>query len=85
MSGLKCPICSQPIKKTKWGWGCSGYQNGCKFSIGKICGKTLTDNQVKSLIENRRTNKISGFKSKKGKPFAAILTIDNNGTIKFEF
>lgn len=85
MSGLKCPICSQPIKKTKWGWGCSGYQNGCKFSIGKICGKTLTDNQVKSLIENRRTNKISGFKSKKGKPFSAVLTIDNNGTIKFEF
>lgn len=85
VSNLKCPLCSNNLVKTNWGWGCSGYKAGCKFSIGKICGKSLSDAQVKNLIEKKRTSEIKGFKSKKGKPFSAILTLDASGNIKFEF
>lgn len=82
---LNCPLCGKPVRKVSFGWGCSGYKDGCKFTIGTICGKKLTELQVKQLIENKRTNQISGFKSKAGKTFRAALCLESDGSIKFDF
>lgn len=83
---LKCPICRSPIAKKAWGWGCSGYKNGCKFSINAtIAGKKLTDTQVKTLITKGKTPKIKGFNSKTGKKFDAYLTLDENYKVVFAF
>lgn len=84
--GVDCPSCGKGIKKFSWGWGCSGYKDGCKFAISsKFAGKKLTDNQVKGLIKNGSTAKLKGFKSKKGKPFEARLTLDKDKKIVFCF
>ena len=81
---LSCPLCGKPLRKVNWGWGCSGYKEGCKFSVGSIAGKKLTDAQVKQLIEKGKTNEIKGFTSKAGKKFSAKLKMEE-GKISFDF
>lgn len=85
-SSLKCPVCGNTLKKMKWGWGCSNYKSGCKFSIGaSICGKKITDKQVDLLLNKGKTNLIKGFKSKSGKSFDAYLCLDPTKKIVFDF
>lgn len=81
---LSCPLCGKPLRKMNWGWGCSGYKEGCKFSIGSIAGKKLTDTQVKQLVEKGKTSEIKGFTSKAGKKFSAKLKMED-GKVSFDF
>jgi DNA topoisomerase-3 len=83
-TGPKCPLCGAEIRKTGWGWGCSGYRDGCKFSVGTICGKKLSDAQIKDLIVKGATKKLSGFTGKSGKKFDATLRM-KEGKISFDF
>jgi DNA topoisomerase-3 len=92
--GVSCPICGGDIVQTPFGFGCSNYdkenENSCRFSIGKLLGKDLTEAQVKELLTDGRTSTIRGFKSKAGKKFDArvALSKDENGKvtgIKFDF
>lgn len=80
----KCPVCGMDVVKTKWGYGCSGYKNGCKFTIGDICKKKLTENQVSALLDKKITPEINGFVSKSNKKFSAKLKL-NGSKIEFEF
>ena len=74
---LICPICSKKLHKHDWGYGCTGYKEGCKFRVGStIAGKKITENQVILLCKNGRTNIIKGFKSKAGNDFDAYLVVD---------
>ena len=84
-TSINCPLCGHPLNQYKTGYGCSDYKNGCKFFVGKICGKKLTESQVKKLAENKKTGLIKGFKSKKGTAFNAYLILDSAGKINFEF
>lgn len=82
---LICPICKKPLREFDWGFGCSGYRDGCKFSVRKeICGKKLTKAQVTALIKNGKTGLIKGFKSKAGNEFNAVLRLSGE-KITFEF
>jgi DNA topoisomerase-3 len=92
--GVACPICGGDIVQTPFGFGCSNYdkenENSCKFAIGKLLGKDLTEAQVKELLTAGRTSTIRGFKSKAGKKFDArvALSKDENGKVtglKFDF
>ena len=82
---IPCPVCGKPLKKQSWGYGCSGYKDGCRFSVGRICGKLLTEAQLKKLVTARDTGLLKGFKSKNGKPFSAHLILDENQKIGFRF
>lgn len=54
---LVCPFCGKKLNKFDWGYGCSGYRDGCKFSVNKkICGKSITENQMILLCQNGKTN-----------------------------
>lgn len=81
-----CPLCQKAIVKTSKGYGCSGWQQGCKFTIwGEISGKKITDAVVRKLLETGKTEKIDGFKSvKTSKLFAAALKI-SDGKVSFDF
>ena len=75
----KCPVCGKGLKMQSWGVGCTGYKEGCKFSInGVVAGKKLTESQVKALINDGETKLIKGFKSKAGKTFDAKLKLVKN-------
>ncbi len=82
-----CPKCGKKLKKLSWGWACSGYQKGdansCNFAIGyEISGVKVTDNDIISLLKNKRSKYFSGFKKKDSKDtYGAYLIIDENGNI----
>lgn len=84
-NGLQCPKCKQNNlrayeKITK----CSDSE--CDFKVfHTICGKKITGNQVKDLIEKGKTGIIKGFVGKSGKSFDAYLKLTENFEVKFEF
>ena len=81
-----CPLCGNEIINGRLGYGCSNYKNGCKFVIWKhICKKTISITHAKALLANGKTNKISGFISKNNKSFDAVLKLDEEGKVVFDF
>ena len=81
-----CPLCEKDVIRTKFGYGCSGYRDGCKFTINKsICKRVISLSNVKMLLATGKTSKIQGFVSKNGKSFDAILKLDNEGKVVFDF
>ena len=82
----KCPLCGEPVRRTKFGYGCSGYKNGCKFALSNvILERVISLENVKSLLKTGKTSKIEGFVSKKtGKPFSACLRLEG-GRAVFDF
>lgn len=81
----KCPICGNDVVRTKFGYGCSGYRDGCKFVIsGIICKKIISIKNVSALLSAGITPQIDGFISKNGKPFSAKLKLENGRAI-FDF
>lgn len=82
----RCPLCGSDIVEFPKSYSCSGYQAGCKFVIWKeIAGNKISADQARTLLQEKRTGEIKGFKSKLGKEFAAILTLDKYGKVGFEF
>lgn len=81
-----CPKCGKELRELNWGWGCTGYNDGCKFSISnEIAHKKITAEQAKALLQNGETELIKGFKSAAGKSFDAKLTLDENQKVVFKF
>ena len=81
----KCPLCGNTVRRTTFGYGCSGYKEGCKLGINRvICGRVISKKNVYMLLTEGKTSKIKGFISKAGKPFDAALKLDGNGA-KFDF
>ncbi|MBR2296167.1 MAG: topoisomerase C-terminal repeat-containing protein [Clostridia bacterium] len=82
-----CPLCDGNVVRTKFGYGCSNFrENGCKFSISKtICSRTISVANVKMLLATGKTSKIQGFVSKNGKKFDAVLRLDADGKVVFDF
>ena len=82
----KCPICGKSVVRTNFGYGCTGYKEGCKFSANfYILGRAISLSNMRLLLENGSTSKIKGFVSQKtGKEFDAFLVLDE-GKIKFKF
>ena len=68
----KCPKCGGDVIKGKFGAYCS---ERCGMTVGKAMGKTLTDEQVKYLLEGKKIY-LTELKSKKGGTYNAYLTAD---------
>jgi DNA topoisomerase-3 len=82
-----CPKCGGEVIEGQKGFGCASWRNGCRFVVWKdpICGKVLTANQIKSLLNKGKTPLIKGFISKSGKKFAAYLIWENSAEAKLKF
>lgn len=88
--GIKCPLCDGEVETTPFGYGCSNYRtNGCKFSIGTIASRNLTEEEVTKLLTEGKTEILNGFVSRSKKKFSAALIYkkDENGvpSIQFDF
>lgn len=80
-----CPLCGERVVRSRYGYGCMGYKNGCKFHISAIiCGRAISIANARLLLKSGRTAKIRGFTSKSGKPFDAYLKLEN-GRAVFDF
>lgn len=82
----ECPLCHSRVRRTTFGYGCTGYKEGCKFTANfTICHRVISKANMERLLSEGRTAKIQGFISKTGKPFDAVLVLDSDGKIKFDF
>ena len=86
---LKCPKCGEPIIKTHYGYRCKNNirdnVDSCPFFVGKIAGVDIDEEQFTKLINEKRTDVITGFLSKKGLYFDARIKLDENCKTVFEF
>ena len=93
LENVVCPMCGGQIQKTSFGYGCMNYDQqdpqSCRFAIGTLAGRDLTEAQVKALLTDGRTETIRGFKSKTGKKFDSCVALETDETgrkyLKFDF
>lgn len=80
-----CPLCKKDVLRNRYGYGCTGYKEGCNFKINLvICGRVISKKNVVLLLEHGKTSKIKGFLSKNNKSFDAYLRLVD-GRIEFTF
>ena len=66
----KCPKCGADVVKGKFGAYCTGK---CGMNVGKAPGVTLSDTQVKSLLQGKKIL-VKGLKGKKGSYDAYLIS-----------
>ena len=81
----KCPVCGKNVVKGRYGYGCMGYKEGCKFRVGSfICKRVISLSNARLLLETGKTAEIQGFVSKNGKSFNAKLKLEGDKAV-FDF
>ncbi len=80
-----CPNCGGVVKENYRRFACTK----CEFSMSKVPGgRQFEVAEVEELLANRTIGPLQGFRSKMGRPFAAILKISRDEDIsnyKLEF
>jgi DNA topoisomerase-3 len=80
-----CPNCGSVVKENYRRFACTH----CDFSISKTPGSRQFEiDEVEELLARRSIGPLQGFRSKMGRPFAAILNIvrdEDNNNYKLEF
>jgi len=82
-----CPNCGGVVKENYRRFACTK----CEFSISKTPGsRSFEIAEVEELLAKRSIGPLQGFRSKMGRPFAAILKISrdediNNYKLEFDF
>ena len=78
-----CPYCNREIKRFRSFYGCTGYRDGCKFSVNTaICKRVIPITLLNELIEKGQTPILEGFISpKSGRAFSASLKLENGRAV----
>ena len=81
-----CPVCGKTVVRGKYSYGCTGFEDGCKFRVGiNICRRDIPLDEMKRLLTEGRTSMLDGFISKNGKRFEGRLVIkDGNAVFNFD-
>ena len=82
-----CPKCGGKVYEGQMNYICENTQSKkCDFRTGKIIlQRPIEKEQIKKLLETRKTDLLEKFISKKGRPFKAFLVLDEKGKVGFEF
>ena len=84
-SGCTCPKCGTGTMQF-YGKVVRCDNPDCALPVFRqIAGRTLTDTEMTDLLAKGRTDVLSGFKSKQGKPFSAAVAFDADFNTVFEF
>ena len=85
----KCPQCNHSVYEHGLHYVCEksvGSARACKFKMSKIILERAIDKeQIAKLLETGKTDLLTKFISKKGRPFSAYLVKGIEGKIGFEF
>ncbi|MDZ4743803.1 MAG: DNA topoisomerase III [Verrucomicrobiota bacterium] len=77
-----CPKCGGTVKENLRTFKCLA----CDFVIWKsISGRTWEPVEVEELIEKKQVGPLSGFKSKMGRPFSALIKLNAENKSEFVF
>jgi len=77
-TGWTCPVCGKPVVETPLGYACLGRRDkSCNVYLSKtICGRKMTREETEALFRNGKSPRLTGFRSKKGTDFDAVLFVD---------
>lgn len=85
----KCPKCGHAVYEHGLHYVCEkavGANKSCSFKTGKIIlERPIEREQISKLLETGKTDLLTRFISKKGRPFSAYLIRTADGKIGFEF
>lgn len=85
----KCPKCNHAVYEHGMQYVCEksvGPARTCDFKTGKIIlARPIDRAQITKLLETGKTDLLTKFISKKGRPFSAYLVRNPDGKIGFEF
>ncbi len=77
-----CPVCGSTVKENYKRFACTN----CEFSITKIPGgRQFEIPEIETLLKERVIGPLSGFRSKMGRPFSAILKLSDENKLEFDF
>ncbi|MFT3962143.1 DNA topoisomerase III [Propionivibrio sp.] len=77
-----CPKCGGKIKETYKKFQCQS----CDFSLWKIvAGRQYEAAEVEQLLADRVIGPLTGFRNKMGRPFNAIIRLNENHQPEFDF
>ncbi|HLR12138.1 MAG TPA: DNA topoisomerase III [Burkholderiaceae bacterium] len=77
-----CPNCGGVVKETYRRYSCTD----CDFSISKYPGgRTFETHEAEELLTKRELGPLTGFISKMGRPFAALLRLNDEHKLEFDF
>ncbi|HVR36404.1 MAG TPA: DNA topoisomerase III [Methylomirabilota bacterium] len=77
-----CPKCGGEIKENYKKFQCQK----CDFSLWKIvAGRQFEIPEAEELIEKKTVGPLQGFRSKMGRPFAAMVRLSDEGKPEFDF
>jgi len=80
----QCPKCGSPIIERFKSFTCTNDE--CDFTIWKtIAGRLLTRDEFETLVRDKHIGPLSGFRSKKGKRFHAVLKLSDDFKTEFDF
>jgi DNA topoisomerase III len=78
----KCPKCGSVVKENYKRFACTS----CDFSITKVPGSRQFElPEVETLLTEKTIGPLQGFRSRIGRPFAAILKITGEHKLEFDF
>jgi DNA topoisomerase-3 len=79
---VPCPKCGGEIRENYKKFQC---QN-CDFALWKIvAGRQFETNEIEDLIAKRVVGPLQGFRSRMGKPFAAMIRLSDEFVPEFDF
>ncbi|HEX4917651.1 MAG TPA: DNA topoisomerase III [Limnobacter sp.] len=77
-----CPNCGAVVKENYRRFACTS----CEFSISKVPGgRQFEVHEVETLLRERELPMLDGFRSKMGRPFAAVLRLSSEHKLEFDF
>jgi len=82
MLKVACPKCGGEVHEKYKHYQCIK----CDFQVWKtLCGRMFEPEEVETLITARQVGPLQGFMSKKGFPFAALLKMNTEHKVEFDF
>lgn len=87
IEGIKCPKCDNAVIKSRFGYKCKNYskdEGGCSFFIGERGGILIDEIQLKKLLVDGKTDKLT-LTGKSGNVFEASFVLDNNKNMTYDF
>ncbi len=77
-----CPKCRGVIKENYKKFQCQS----CDFALWKIvAGRQFETEEIETLLGDRRVGPLQGFRNKMGRPFAAIIRLNDQHEPEFDF
>ena len=77
-----CPKCGGLIKETYKKFLCQS----CDFSLWKIvAGRQFEPEEIETLLTERKIGPLTGFRNKMGRPFTALIKLNDNNQPEFDF